>query len=288
MFTLRRWWDLYGVKIGLVAIVLSAAWGLRQTQASPVFEAYRLIARPFQGGVTNEDVLQDAYTRELEQKIIELEGQNQELEKLLGYVSPKLDEGIAAPIIGRSADHWWQQIVIGRGSLHGIQEGDTVVGTGGLVGRVTQVTPNTSRILLVSDPASRVGVTISRSRYMGFIRGQSEDRVVMEFFDKVPDVRPGDLVTTSTYSQLYPPGLPIGQVESVNLDKSPAPEAIIQLSAPVNYLEWVVVYENSDFGEEGALELGTPPATETPQSIPQTPDLAPDPNVETESGVDRP
>ena len=77
---------------------------------------------------------------------------------------------------------------------------------------------------------------------MGFMRGQGSNRVVLQFFDKVPDVRRGDAVATSPVSQLFSPGLPLGRVESVNLDKSPAPEAVIELTAPVSYLEWVIVY----------------------------------------------
>jgi len=41
---------------------------------------------------------------------------------------------------------------------------------------------------------------------------------------------------------MFPPGLPVGRVEYVNLSKNPAPEAVIWLSAPIPYLEWVVVY----------------------------------------------
>jgi len=77
---------------------------------------------------------------------------------------------------------------------------------------------------------------------MGYVRGQGANRVIMEFFDKVPDVRPGDVITTSSISRRFPAGLPIGTVESVNLNKSPAPEAVIELSAPISHLEWVMIY----------------------------------------------
>jgi rod shape-determining protein MreC len=84
---------------------------------------------------------------------------------------------------------------------------------------------------------------------MGFLRG-SDSHAVMQFFDKVPDVRRGDVVATSPYSQMFPSGLPVGRVESVNLSKSPAPEAVISLSAPIPYLEWVVVYPKTKNPEE--------------------------------------
>jgi rod shape-determining protein MreC len=65
----------------------------------------------------------------------------------------------------------------------------------------------------------------------------------MQFFEKVPDVKPGDVITTSGVSRLFPGGLPIGKVKSVTEDtKSPAPKATIELTAPLNYVEWAIVH----------------------------------------------
>jgi rod shape-determining protein MreC len=254
MYAARRWWDRNGIKLGLIGLALGSAWLVRQTQGGLVYEIYRGLASPF----IREELAQtteqpkDPRVMELEQRLVELENQNRELQALLGYVEKRPSQGTVAPVIGRSADHWWQQVILGRGSQDGIQAGAIVSGEGGIVGRVVQVTANTSRVLLVSDPTSQLGVTISRSRNMGYIRGQAANRVIMEFFDKVPDVRPGDVVATSSYSQLFPAGLPVGIVESVNLNKSPAPEAVVELSAPISQLEWVVVSPNP---KAGAAEL---------------------------------
>jgi rod shape-determining protein MreC len=239
---MRRWWDRHGVAIVLGGLTLGAAWLVRQTQGAAIFEAYQLMSRPFQVGPTKEERLIDARVMELQERLVELETQNQKLKELLDYSKPQTKQGIVASIVGRSADHWWQQVTLGRGSSDGIKVGYIVMAPGGLVGRISSVTPNSSRVLLLSDATSRVGAVISRSRSMGFIRGQGSNRAVLQFFDKVPDVRRGDVVSTSPVSQLFPPGLPLGRVESVNLDKSPAPEAVIELTAPVSYLEWVMVY----------------------------------------------
>lgn len=239
---MRRWWDRHGVAIVLGGLTLSAAWMVRQTQGAALFEAYQLMTRPFQVGPTKEERLTDARVLELQERLVELESQNQKLKDLLDYTKTQKKQGIVAPIVGRSADHWWQQVTLGRGSKDGIKVGYIVMAPGGLVGRIVSVTSNSSRVLLISDATSRVGAVVSRSRSMGFIRGQGSNRAVLQFFDKVPDVRRGDAVSTSPVSQLFPPGLPLGRVESVNLDKSPAPEAIIELTAPVPYLEWVLVY----------------------------------------------
>jgi len=242
MFTLRRWWDRHRVQTILASLALGCALLIRQTHAGFIFELYGLLARPFQGSPTQKTVLENAQLQELQQRLTEMESQNQRLRELLGYVSETQKSGIPAPVVGRSADHWWQQVILGRGSSQGVQVGYVVMAPGGVVGRITSVTPNTSRVILLSDPSSRVGVTISRSRFMGYIRGQSTNRAVMKFFDKVPDVRRGDVVATSKLSQLFPEGMPVGRVESVDLNKSPAPEAVIELSAPVSYLEWAVIY----------------------------------------------
>lgn len=244
MYAIRRWWDRNGIRLGLMGLALGSAWLIRQTQGGLIYEAYRGLAQPFVKVPEQTEPKKDARTLELEQRLVELESQNRQLQELLGYVEQRPREGSVAPVIGRSADHWWQQVILGRGQRDGIQIGAIVSGEGGIVGRVVQVTPNTSRVLLVSDPTSQLGVTISRSRNMGYIRGQAANRVIMEFFDKVPDARPGDVVSTSSYSQLFPPGLPVGVIESVNLNKSPAPEAVVELSAPISRLEWVVVFPN--------------------------------------------
>ncbi|PSB13761.1 rod shape-determining protein MreC [filamentous cyanobacterium CCP1] len=257
MYALRRWWDRNGLRLGMVSLALIVAWAIRETQGAAVLELYRGLNRPFVGDVPPEQQIENTRILELEQRLVELESQNRQLQELLGYVDTNPSEGVVAPVIGRSADHWWQQVILGRGSRDGIQVGFIVSGNGGIVGRITHVTPNTSRVLLISDPTSQVGVTISRSRFMGYIRGQSANRVVMEFFDKVPDVQPGDVVSTSSYSQLFPPGLPVGIVESVNLNKSPAPEAVVELSVPISSLEWVMVSPNPKMGESSeAVEQG--------------------------------
>ncbi|MBW4467455.1 MAG: rod shape-determining protein MreC [Pegethrix bostrychoides GSE-TBD4-15B] len=247
MYAIRRWWDRNSIRFGLIGLALGSAWLIRQTQGSLIYEAYRGLSQPF-GNLPAETAARktptDPRTLELEQRLVELESQNQKLQALLGEVTQSPTKGQVAAVIGRSADHWWQQITLGRGQQDDIKIGAIVSGEGGLVGRVVQVTPNTSRVLLISDPTSQLGVTVSRSRNMGYIRGQSANRVIMEFFDKVPDVRPGDVISTSSYSQLFPAGLPVGIVESVNLNRSPAPEAVIELSAPISRLEWVVVTPN--------------------------------------------
>ncbi|NJL82395.1 MAG: rod shape-determining protein MreC [Chloroflexaceae bacterium] len=243
MFSLRRWWERHGVPIVVTGLVLGGVWLLRHTQGSAIAEIYYWVSRPFQGEPQGVAIarLTSARVRELEQQLAEVQAQNDKLRQLLGYLE-KQPQAIAAPVIGRSADSWWQQVTVGRGEADGVRVGAAVSGIGGLVGRVVQVTPHTSRVLLVSDPASRVGVAVSRSRDMGYIEGQGSLEARLQFFEKVPDVRPGDAIATSPVSRLYPAGLTVGRIKTLNKEKGAAPEAIVELTAPLESLEWVLIY----------------------------------------------
>jgi rod shape-determining protein MreC len=243
MESVRRWWSRYSFQLAVVSVGLGLAWTIRQTEGVVFMDAYELLSRPFQVIYANREELQDARVRELQYRITELENQNQQFKSLIGERSGISESsGLWATVIGRGADSWWQQIMVGRGSSEGVKVGAIAVGPGGLVGRVTTVSTHSSRILLISDPTSQVGAIISRTRQMGVMRGQTQDSAVLEFFERDPAVKPGDIVLTSPFSTIFPAGIPIGRVKSVNTDKQPAPEAIIEFSSPLGLLEFIKLY----------------------------------------------
>ncbi|OKH12607.1 rod shape-determining protein MreC [Fischerella major NIES-592] len=247
MFTARRWWEHKGLHIGILSLIVGGAWILRQTQGALLLEIYQGVTSQFQilqPGTNPEERLKDARVLELEAQITELENQNKKLQQLLGYVEkePISLRPIPARVVGRSADNWWQQVILNRGSLAGIQEGFVVKAEGGLVGLVESVTPNTSRVLLISDLKSKVGVNISRTGAKGVLRGDASAEAVLEFYEKIPNVKPGDVVVTSTYSQKFPSGWPIGRIKSLDLKKLPASVAKVELFPSIRSLDWVTVY----------------------------------------------
>jgi rod shape-determining protein MreC len=277
MFTVRRWWERYGTQALLVGLAIATAAVLRQTQGALLIEAYQVLTRPFQGSPAKQVQLENAQMLELQQRLIELQNRNQRLEELLGFEQLNKNQGIPAPVVGRSASNWWKQVILGRGSRDGLAAGQVVMSPGGVVGQIGKVSDHSSVVVLLSDTANQVGVTVSRSRATGFMKGQTGDRagtqVIMEFFEKNPDVRTGDTVVTSNLSQKFAQaGLPVGRIESVDLTKSPAPEAVIQLSAPIAALEWVSVYPNqpnqvkSSVANPGATPPSAPAVNPAPQS----------------------
>ncbi|MCJ8282442.1 MAG: rod shape-determining protein MreC, partial [Rivularia sp. ALOHA_DT_140] len=127
MFTARRWWERLGLQLGLLTVVLGGALVVRQTQGELLVEFYDGIARPFEvfQSKPNQEYLKDAKVQELQARIVELESQNKNIKALLKYVAkePKNAPTIPARVVGRSADNWWQQVTLNRGSNAGIKEG---------------------------------------------------------------------------------------------------------------------------------------------------------------------
>jgi rod shape-determining protein MreC len=247
MVTVIRWWNHKLLKLGLLTVVVSSAWMLRQTQGHLLLEMYQFVSRPLQilqTGPSPEERINDARLLELQARIADLESQNKNLKKLLGYVekAPISSRPIVARVVGRSADHWWQKVTLNSGSNAGIEQGFIVKTDGGLVGLVESVTPNTSRVFLISDLNSQVGVTINRTSAQGVLRGASSAEAVLEFYEKVPNAKVGDLISTSAYSQKFPAGVPVGRVKSLDLKKSPASVAKVELLPPILSLDWVAVY----------------------------------------------
>jgi rod shape-determining protein MreC len=131
--------------------------------------------------------------------------------------------------------------VLGAGALQGLRPGQAVIAPGGLVGRLSSVTPSTATVSLLTDPTSRVGVWVGRTRRHALLSGIGTSRPLLRFLEKDPQARPGDVVYSSPASTLLPPNLPVGVIQSIDETADPAPEAVVQLIAPLDALDWVQV-----------------------------------------------
>lgn len=215
-----------------------------RSQGADLLEVFRLVGLPLQPDAAKQQQLIETQTTQLRQQIADLKIRNQTLQALLEQDQVKGKTAIAVPILGRSADNWWQQLTLSKGKQDGIEMGAVVAAPGGLVGRVTAVSQGTSRVLLISDPTSRIGIIASRSRHMGIVQGQSSKEAIINFFDKNPDVKVGDAIVTSSLSRLFPPGLPVGKVKTLKVVQNYNPQAIVELAVPISKLEWVTVSLN--------------------------------------------
>ena len=221
-------------------LLLLALVGVRLSKGAGFVDAYALLTRPFWPGSAQSEWLRSAQQLEVQAGLQQLQRDNQRLRSML-----QLDRSgggrVAAAVISREPGGWWQQLELGKGSLDGIRAGNPVLAPGGLIGRVSSVTPSTARVQLLTDSGSRLGVWVARVQRHGLLVGQGTARPRLQFLEKDTGVRPGDVITTSPASTLVPPNLLVGVVQSVNEELAPAPDAAVQLSAPVDAVDWVQV-----------------------------------------------
>ncbi|MBM5807637.1 MAG: rod shape-determining protein MreC [Cyanobacteria bacterium M_surface_10_m2_179] len=221
-------------------LLVLALVGVRLSKGAGFTDAYALLSRPFWPGSAQSEWLRSAQQLERQSNLQQLQADNQRLRGML-QLERTGGARISAPVISRQPGGWWQQLELGKGSDAGLRAGDPVLAPGGLIGRVSSVTPTTARVQLLTDSGSRIGVWVARVQRHGLLVGQGTPRPRLQFLEKDTGVRPGDVITTSPASTLVPPNLLVGVVQSVNDDLSPAPEAEVQLSAPVDAVDWVQV-----------------------------------------------
>ncbi len=86
----------------------------------------------------------------------------------------------------------------------------------GLIGRLTDVSWHSSKVLLLIDENSNVDVLIQRTRVQGIVRGAGSRGCMVRYISKIQDVKEGDMVVTSGMSNIFPKGLLIGKVSHVD------------------------------------------------------------------------
>lgn len=141
----------------------------------------------------------------------------QRLSELVNYTSQtQNEEFLAADVISNTdANAPLQTISINKGTRDGIAVGMPVVTQLGLIGRVSDVTANASRVLLITDVSSAISARLQTTRDEGSIVGQASNDLRMEFIPLNAKVQEGDIVISSGLGGNLPAGLVIGQVTNV-------------------------------------------------------------------------
>ena len=148
-----------------------------------------------------------------------LEVENARLRRALDYVAQAPETWLAAAVIAGGGAR--RTLRTDKGSLAGVKAGAVVVIPEGLVGRVESVTPHTSEIRLVTDPALGVGceIALPGGEFLrGTLAGGTDERLVLKHMLSAAEVPPRSLVFTSGLGGVYPKGIAVGTLLEVRGD----------------------------------------------------------------------
>jgi rod shape-determining protein MreC len=192
----------------------------------------------------------------------ELASENTRLKAALQLKEQSKYKVVTAQIIGRDPSVWFDSSIVNRGSLDGVVVNMPVVTDGGLVGRVTAVSPLTSQVDLITRDKSGLGAVIGQigeSNALGVVNGTSKkDLLEMKYVPGNIDVQVGQGVFTTGQDGIFPPGLKVGEIVSVLQGSATTPHQI--LIRPAARL--------SSMQEVGILLYEPPTRTEFEQKLP--------------------
>jgi rod shape-determining protein MreC len=188
----------------------------------------------------------------LSAEIRQLELENKTLKEMLGYKEDRQEYTLlAARVINRSPDRWYQMVTIDRGKKHGIRPNMAVVTSDGLIGRIKSVSQFTSQVELLSDVnrTNHISAIVQgQENIFGVIEGYDLERRAL-LFQKIPKETPlevGQTVITSGIGGVFPPGLYIGQIVEVLPDQYDLTQtALVEPAANLYHLDFVFVVQQT-------------------------------------------
>jgi len=166
---------------------------------------------------------QQVLNSQLLQQSRQLQAENAYLRKLLDASERTQLKTVMSEILYDARDPFSRKVIIDRGDSHGIKPGHPVIDDLGVVGQVTRVFPFTSEITLLTDKEHAIPVQVLRSgvRSVAYGRGQTGE-LELRFMASNADIQPGDVLTTSGIDGVYPAGLAVATVMTVDTKTSDA------------------------------------------------------------------
>lgn len=210
-------------------------------ELSLIERAFYIVSRPIQGGIgfftdSTQKVFQNYIdlrkakeealaAREQNSKLSvqlqvfrELEGENQRLRQLLNFASRVDLKFVTGEVQSADPSFVYKSIRLNRGEDEGVQAGMAVVAGEGAVGVIMRTLPNSSDVLLVTDPNSNLDVIVARNRRRGVLEGAAGPLMKFKYTDRGSRVQVGDEILTSGLTGAFPRGISVGRVSHVSID----------------------------------------------------------------------
>lgn len=171
------------------------------------------------------------------------------LRKLLN--SPLLDneKKTLAEVISFNKNSYSDQLIINKGMINGVYEGQSVINDQGIVGQIINVNKLTSRVLLICDISHAIPVEILRNnvRMIAYGQGCASKILNLENLPLDADIRIGDLLVSSGLGGRFPEGYPVGVVASINTDNILSCKVITaKLITNINSLHYLLLLNTNN------------------------------------------
>ncbi len=161
-------------------------------------------------------------TRQLEEAQAAVD-ENEDLREMLGVAERNTSFTYAtAEVIGRALDEWSSVLTIDAGSADGLEISDSVVTAQGMVGYISSLTEHSAQVTTILDSNMSAGARIVRTGEIAVAQGDyqlmTEGKLKVSYLSRNADVVVGDSVQTSGSGGLFPKGLGIGTIESIQTE----------------------------------------------------------------------
>ncbi|NKB59439.1 MAG: rod shape-determining protein MreC [Alphaproteobacteria bacterium] len=175
-----------------------------------------------------------------------LAAENKRLRGLLQFVPEQASQFISARVIADSGGTFVRSMLVNAGRADGARKGLPVVVGEGLIGRIVDSGERSSRVLLVDDLNSRIPVVVGPDRERAVLAGDNSRRPKLIYLAANAQVQQGARIMTSGQGGVFPPGIPVGVVSSIN-----ANGVRVESFVAASDLEYVRII---DYGLAGVLE----------------------------------
>lgn len=195
------------------------------------------------------------------QQLAALQSENEHLRKLLGTRERLSSHTSLAEVLYAARDPFSRRIVIDQGSQNDVAPGQPVIDGLGVVGQVTRVYPWLAEVTLVTDKGHLVPVLNTRNGLRGVLGGTGNDGALeLKFVPLNADFENGDQLVTSGIDGVYPPGLPVAQIVSVERDAAFLFARILckPLAGVANHKQVLVVHAEQKIPERPVEEVQKP------------------------------
>ena len=150
-------------------------------------------------------------------RVTETSDENRRLRRLLALQEHLPLTTLSGEVIAREWGGWIRSLTVNRGRGDNVPRLTAVISPSGLIGRVVDVRPGVSIVQVLTDPTSTVGAHVLRTRTPGIVEGDPRGTLRFKFMARDgASIQSGDVLVTAGQGGLFPRGIPIGTVRTID------------------------------------------------------------------------